>query len=257
MKAITDVQAKIAKLVEKPLVITAIPLEGRSRVVRSRESNLGNMLADVVRSFYNTNIAFINSGAIRCDRIIDPGRDEPLRIRDIIDISPFDNAFVIKRVSGHVLAEALENSVSDAHTDGRFLHVSGLIMAVDWSRPEGQRVGDILYVPKHGIRRAVLSRDMYTVAMVDFIASGFDGYSCFRNCETLLDAEGSMTDTNLLLQVFEADGCGDGSGKQQDEAVEGIRRARNAVIRGRHPLKELPVISPSVEGRIRVITPNL
>ncbi|EFE34384.1 UDP-sugar hydrolase, putative [Trichophyton benhamiae CBS 112371] len=209
MKAITDVQTKIAKLVEKPLVITAIPLEGRSRVVRSRESNLGNMLADVVRSFYNTDIAFINSGAIRCDRIIDPGRDEPLQIRDIIDISPFDNAFVIKRVSGHVLAAVLENSVSDAHTDGRFLHVSGLTMAVDWSRPEGQRVGDILYVPKHGIRRAVLSRDMYTVAMVDFIASGFDGYSCFRDCETLLDAEGSVTDTNLLLQVFEADGRGD------------------------------------------------
>ncbi|EGE04604.1 5'-nucleotidase [Trichophyton equinum CBS 127.97] len=257
MKAITDVQIKVARLVEKPLVMTAVPLEGRSRIVRSQESNLGNMLADVVRFFYNTDIAFVNSGAIRCDRIIDPGTHEPLRIRDIIDISPFDNAFVIKRVSGHVLAAALENSVSDAHTDGRFLHVSGLTMVVDWSRPEGQRVGDIMYIPKHGLRRAVLSRDMYTVAMVDFIASGFDGYSCFRNCETLLEAEGSMTDTNLLLQVFEADGRGDGSGQQLDEAVEGIRRARKAVVRGRHPLKGLPVISPLVEDRIRVNTPNL
>ncbi|EGD92373.1 hypothetical protein H112_00035 [Trichophyton rubrum D6] len=257
VKAITDVQTKIAKLVEKPLVITSIPLEGRFRIIRSRETNLGNMLADVVRFFYNTDIAFVNSGAIRCDRIIDSGTDEPLRIRDIIDISPFDNAFVIKRVSGQILAASLENSVSDAHTDGRFLHVSGLTMVVDWSRPEGQRVGDIMYVPKHGPRRAALSRDFYTVAMVDFIASGFDGYSCFRHCETLLEAEGSMTDTNLLLQVFEADGRGDGSFQQLDEAVEGIKRARKVVIRGRHPTKGLPVISPSVEGRIRVVTSNL
>ncbi|EFR01299.1 2,3-cyclic-nucleotide 2-phosphodiesterase [Nannizzia gypsea CBS 118893] len=257
MKAIADVQAKIAKLVEKPLVMAAVPLEGRSRIVRGRESNLGNMLADVVRSFYNTEIAFVNSGAIRCDRIIDPGRDEPLRIRDIIDISPFDNAFVVKRVSGHILALALENSVSDAHTDGRFLHLSGLTMLVDWSRPEGQRVGDIMYVPKHGKPRHVKPRDMYTVAMVDFIASGFDGYSWFRSCETLLDAEGSMTDTNLLLQVFEADGRGDAGGQLLDEAAEGIKRAQRAVIRGRHPDEGLPVISPSIEGRIRVITPNL
>ncbi|KAM5442202.1 putative UDP-sugar diphosphatase [Microsporum ferrugineum] len=257
LKVIANVQATIAKLVEKPLVMTDTPLEGRSRVVRSREANLGNMLADVVRSFYNTDIAFVNSGAIRCDRIISPGPDEPLRIRDIIDISPFDNALVVKRISGHVLAHALENSVSDAHTDGRFLHPSGITMVVDWSRPEGQRVSDIVYLSRDGQRQEVRAENTYTVAMVDFIASGFDGYSCFQDCETLVDVEGSMTDTNLLLQVFEEEGPGGGYARFVDETMEGIRRARKTIIRRRHSVSGLPVISPSIEGRIQVIKPNL
>lgn len=248
-------------MVAKPLVMTDAPLEGRTAVVRSREANLGNMLADIVRSFYNTDIAFVNSGAIRCDRIINPGPDEPMLIRDIIDISPFDNAFVVKRVSGRVLAEALENSVSNAHTDGRFLQTSGLGMTVDWTCSEGKRVSDIVYMPRNSPPRLVAPETTYTVAMVDFIASGFDGYSCFRAAESLVDAEGAMTDTNLLLQVFESTGEGDkddGGCPIVDENTEGIRRAQKEIILRRHPVSGLPVVSPCVEGRIKVINrPNL
>lgn len=260
-QVIAGVQAKVAKMVAKPLVMTDAPLEGRTAVVRSREANLGNMLADIVRSFYNTDIAFVNSGAIRCDRIINPGPDEPMLIRDIIDISPFDNAFVVKRVSGRVLAEALENSVSNAHTDGRFLQTSGLGMTVDWTCSEGKRVSDIVYMPRNSPPRLVAPETTYTVAMVDFIASGFDGYSCFRAAESLVDAEGAMTDTNLLLQVFESTGEGDkddGGCPIVDENTEGIRRAQKEIILRRHPVSGLPVVSPCVEGRIKVINrPNL
>lgn len=260
-QVIAGAHAKIAKIVAKPLVMTDVPLEGRTSVVRSREANLGNMLADIVRSFYNTDIAFVNSGAIRCDRIINPKRDEPMLIRDIIDISPFDNAFVVKRVSGRVLAEALENSVCDSHTDGRFLQTSGLSMTVDWTSREGKRVRDIVYLSRNSAPSLVNPETMYTVAMVDFIASGFDGYSCFRTAESLVDAEGAMTDTNLLLQVFEspgAEGEDDDGSPIVDENTEGIRRAQKAVILRRHPENGLPIISPCVEGRIKVIEkPNL
>ena len=53
---------------------------------------------------------------------------------------------------------------------------------------------------------------MYTVAMVEFIGSGFDGYSCFQGAETLLSAKGGIIDTNMLLQIFESSGSG-GSGE--------------------------------------------
>lgn len=253
-RIISDVHAKIEKLVEAPLLMTDIALEGRSQIVRSQEANLGNMLADAVRAYYNTDIAFVNSGAIRCDRIIQAQPNQPLRIHDVIDISPFDNAFVVKRVSGRVLVEAFENSVSDAHTDGRFLQVSGVRIVADWSHPEGQRIGTVAYVPRDGPPQAIGAERMYTVAMVDFIASGFDGYRCFQDTETLVDAEGAMTDTNLLLQVFGAAPAEDNGGVGgADRSTVGIQRAKESIIRRRHPVNQLPVISPRIEGRIRFV----
>ncbi|KAL7952827.1 2,3-cyclic-nucleotide 2-phosphodiesterase [Trichoderma compactum] len=253
LKIISDIHSKIEKMVQRPLLMTDVPLEGRSQVVRSQEANLGNMLADAVREFYNTDIAVVNSGAIRCDRIIQAQQNTPLRIRDVVDISPFDNAFVVKRISGRILTEAFENSVSDAHLDGRFLQVSGLKVTADWSCREGQRVSSITYLPRDGSSQALVSDRMYTVAMIDFIASGFDGYSCFRDTETLVDAEGAMTDTSLLLQIFDAALSQQNDGGTVDSNTEGIRRAKKAVIRRWHPVTKLPVIGPSTEGRIQFI----
>ncbi|KFY96222.1 hypothetical protein V498_02800 [Pseudogymnoascus sp. VKM F-4517 (FW-2822)] len=254
LRIISDVHAKIEKLVEAPLLMTDIALEGRSQIVRSQEANLGNMLADAVRAYYNTDIAFVNSGAIRCDRIIQAQPNQPLRIRDVIDISPFDNAFVVKRVSGRVLVDAFENSVSDAHTDGRFLQVSGVRIVADWDRLEGRRIGSVAYVPRDGPPQAIGAERMYTVAMVDFIASGFDGYRCFQDTETLVDAEGAMTDTNLLLQVFGAAPAEDNGGVGgADRSTVGIQRAKESIILGRHSVNQLPVIRPRIEGRIRFV----
>ncbi len=253
LKILSTTQSKIEKEVAHPLLRTEVPLDGRTRIIRSQETNLGNMLADAVRCFYDTDIAVVNSGAIRCDRIIEYIDGSPLCIRDLIEISPFDNAFVVKRVSGRVLAEALENSVSDAHTDGRFLQLSGLRITMDWGFPEGRRVRKIYFDPSQGSRTPLESQRMYTVAMVDFIGSGFDGYSCFQDAETLVDAEGGITDTNMLLQIFESGGSGEGKEGIADDHRDGVKRARAAIICGYHDADGLPIISPVLEGRIHVI----
>ncbi|KAG6003056.1 hypothetical protein E4U21_002409 [Claviceps maximensis] len=273
MRVMADIRAKVAEVVTNPIVMTDVPLEGRSCVVRRRETNLGNMLADMVRAYYDTDIALVNSGGIRCDRILGRKLTEPLLVRDIMNINPFNNALVVRRVSGRVLAQALENSVSDAHTDGRFLQVSGLRMTVDWSRREGERiVGDIECVPSGNVSRIpahsimVSPEATYTVAMVKFIASGFGGYTCFRDSESLVDIEGAIRDTNLLLQVFkedaaeaEAEAAAGTRDKKDDgstvgEMAERIRRARKAVVTRRDAVTGLPVISPCVDGRINVVS---
>ncbi|OAA54687.1 5'-nucleotidase [Cordyceps fumosorosea ARSEF 2679] len=193
---------KIERVVTQPLFRTDSPLDGRGHVIRIQETNLGNMLADVVRAFHDTDIGFVNSGAIRCDRIVECNNGAALCIRDAIEIFPFGNALIIKRVSGKVLAQALENSVSDAHTDGRFLQLCGLSIKLDWRYPEGSRVREILFHPQNDVARPLELDRMYTVTMADFIGSGFDGYTCFRDCEALVDAEGAITDTNMLLEIF-------------------------------------------------------
>jgi 5'-nucleotidase len=75
------VQARITTIVDKRLLYTNIPLDGRSAIIRTAETNLGSLLADAVRAYYNTNIAFINSGSVRCDRIIPAGE---MTVKDVI-----------------------------------------------------------------------------------------------------------------------------------------------------------------------------
>lgn len=72
-RIIAKLQTRIADTVDKPLFHSDVPLDGRMSVVRTEETNVGNMLADAVRAYHNTDIAFINSGSMRCDRIIAPG----------------------------------------------------------------------------------------------------------------------------------------------------------------------------------------
>ncbi|KAI4218051.1 MAG: hypothetical protein LQ349_008891, partial [Xanthoria aureola] len=204
-RVLTSVYDRITTTVQHPLFHSRVPLDGRSSEIRGHETNLGNLLADAVRAFYNTDIALVNSGGVRCNRIIQPtteAQNTALTVKDMIDILPFDNAFVVKRVSGHDILTALSNSLSDAHTDGRFLQISGLCVSANWHRPEHHRLITAHHCPQHGPSTLISPNRTYTVAMVSFIAAGFDGYTSFKEAETVVGEEGAMTDTGLLLKVL-------------------------------------------------------
>lgn len=83
---LSSIHARISHAVQYPLLHTRIALDGRSSIIRSQETNLGNMLADAVRAFYDADIAFVNSGGIRCDRIVEPTNSASgaLCVKDII-----------------------------------------------------------------------------------------------------------------------------------------------------------------------------
>lgn len=275
-KYLETTTTRINQLGADPLAQTTMDLEGTGALIRSRECNLGSMLADMFRAFHGTDMAFVNSGSVRCNRVIRatmgsyalPGAS-PLTVRDLIDILPFDNQIMVKRIRGNVLLDALENSFSDAHTDGRFLHYSGLTVVADWSRPEGSRVLEVVFTPsdhqssvyksKAPLTQTRIRRGdelEFTVAMIAFIADGFDGYACFKDQETLVDEEESITDTELLLRTLgytyeknsnPAEEIQDAVGK--DTTAAGYQRARNAIITGWDEAG-LPIISPRLESRI-------
>lgn len=92
---------------------------------------------------------------------------------------------MVKDVKSEMLLSALENSFSDTHTDGRFLQLSGLRIKAAWNRQEGRRILEAIFVPRKGYPQILDCDRMYTVAMVDFIASGLDGYSCFKHAATI------------------------------------------------------------------------
>ncbi|GIJ88231.1 hypothetical protein Asppvi_007149 [Aspergillus pseudoviridinutans] len=248
-KMAAEIQQRAGSVVQKPLVHTTTPLDGRCSVIRSSETNLGNMLADAYRAYYGADIALVNSGSIRCDRVIEPV-SSPLRVKDIIEICPFENPLVVKRVSGHALHGALENSVSDLHVDGRFMQCSGLHIVADWQQQEGRRILQLSLMQSPSMpAKQIVPSQIYTVVTSSFIAAGFDGYTCFQSAETLVDKETALTDTGLLLQIFgyDKEGLNDGD-------TTGIDRARRAIVCGMHGLDNLPIVSPVVEGRIRFVT---
>ena len=87
--------------------------------------------------------------------------------------------------------------------------------------------------------------------MIAFIAEGFDGYTCFKDQETLVTEEGAITDTQLLLRTL---GYGhDEETNSHDEAVDEdearFKRAREHIVTKWDRLG-LPIVSPVIEGRI-------
>lgn len=84
-----SIHSRVDALVQEPLLHSHTSLDGRGSVVRSQETNLGNMLATAVRAFYDTDIAFFNSGSIRCNQVLGPTtpNGSPLLVKDIISKS--------------------------------------------------------------------------------------------------------------------------------------------------------------------------
>lgn len=85
-KIISDIQGRIASEVQHPLLSTLVPLDGRSSIIRSQETNLGNLLADAIRAFFDCDIAIVNSGAVRCNCIFEaaPNVGRVLSVKDMI-----------------------------------------------------------------------------------------------------------------------------------------------------------------------------
>lgn len=154
------------------------------------------------------------------------------------------------------------------HTDGRFLHLSGLRMVASWQRPEQSRVLDLFLESADGGQEPLDALRSYTIAMPSFIAKGYDGFTWFPQAETIVGEEAAMIDTDLLLSIFEhGHGDGDGlssshggggvsggdNGTESSPHAAGIERARTVIVVGRGPEDSLPVVKPVVEGRIRFV----
>ena len=161
-------------------------LEGVETAIRSRETALGNFLADAVRERLKTDVAFINGGGIRLNDNIPPG---PITYYDLEGIFYFDDCLVTTSVTGAQLLEILRNSVSMAHLGrGRFLQVGGIRFRyqksgddrkpdyrIDAEDVSVRRFGSHAYAPLE-------PRATYTAGTTDFIWNfGYkDGYTLFQ-----------------------------------------------------------------------------
>ncbi len=102
--------------------LTTTDPQSGERIIRNRETNLGDLCADAYRAITGADIAFVNGGGIRAD--IDMGE---ITYGDIIAVHPFGNEACMIEVTGQQIADALEwASASNPEELGGFLQVSGL-----------------------------------------------------------------------------------------------------------------------------------
>lgn len=170
-----------------------VNLAGENIHVRARETNLGNLLADLLRSRFETEIALVNGGQIR-----DSIPAGPVDIKRVLSVLPFDSTTVTFSLRGDRLLQALENSASRLPSlNGRFLQVSGLHVTYDVSAEPGSRVRKVMV---HG--EPLNPARNYTVATDSFLADGGDGYTMFASAGQRLDRQIPMRD--LLLAALRA-----------------------------------------------------
>lgn len=134
----------------------------------SRESPLGDLLADALAEWTGADIGFMNSGGIRANL---PAGD--LVYADIFAVSPFDNFPAVVTMTGEQIVQALR-----ATTTGErgILQVSGLRYTIDEARdagkPPAERNRLVSVTLENG--EPLVPEKLYTVAMPDFLVAGGD-----------------------------------------------------------------------------------
>ena len=187
------------------------PVSGE-RIVRSQETNLGDLCADAYRAMGETDIAFVNGGGVR-DTI--PAGD--VTYGQIIKVHPFGNALCTVEVTGQEILDALEFSVCNLPGEsGGFLHVSGLKFTVDMNVDSTvvktekkefvevageRRIKDVEVLQEDGTYAPIDPNKTYTLASHNYmLRDQGDGYTMFSDNNFL--SEDVMLDNQVLINYI-------------------------------------------------------
>ncbi len=153
--------------------------EARVDLIRQNraESNIGNLISDVLREAAGAQVAFQNGGGIRSD--LPAGK---ITFGDAYTILPFDNALVAMDLTGSQILDILEQNVADS--DSRILQVSGLEVRYDLDKPALSRVVSVRVGSK-----PLLPDKTYRVATNDFLAAGGDRLHIFTQGKNIVFAD--------------------------------------------------------------------
>ena len=191
--------AALDRELDQPVGRVEVGLDGREREVRTQETNLGDFVTDVMRERLGADVALLNGGAIRGNRLLPEG---PITRRDLHQLLPFGNILVLLEVSGAALGQALERAVSAYPSPaGFFLQMSGVRVVFNPSRRPGGRVLEVTV----GGRPLDPARP-YTVALPDYLARGGDGYAVLAAARVLVSPEHGPGLAETLLDAVERRG---------------------------------------------------
>ena len=174
---------------------------------RYRECTLGNLITDAVRDAGNAEITILNGGSIRNDM-----KKGNLTRGQVIDVLPWFSNIVQKQLTGQAIFDALEFGVSKLPAiSGGFPQVSGITFDLDASINSSVVTDDNgMFLNVTGKRRVsnvkINGEDLnvtriYNASLLEYIASGGDGYSMLAKFN--VSNETLITDTDALCLYIE------------------------------------------------------
>lgn len=179
---VNSFERRLGSELDAVVATSTIDLDAEELRLRAGETNLGDLFADAIRASVGADVAIMNSGSIRGDRIYEAG---PITRRTLIAMHPFGNAVTKAALSGRLLLEALTFGVSKLPaTAGHFPQISGMTMTVDLTVPPSERVKNVM------IDGTPLDLNAtYTVALPDYVLTGGDGYTMLKQAKVLVTGE--------------------------------------------------------------------
>jgi 2',3'-cyclic-nucleotide 2'-phosphodiesterase (5'-nucleotidase family) len=181
--AVKDIVARHAAEVGKAfdvVIATAAEFLGREH---DRENALGSWMTDCYREKTGARAALQNGGGIRAEMPAGP-----VTVRTIFNIMPFDNYLIALTMKGPDFQAAVDHGVGMA----RIAQLSGVEAKVRRGKPAGERLAAL------SVGGAPLDpAASYTLATLDFIVNGGDGYSVFSRADSF-EATGLLARDALL-----------------------------------------------------------
>ncbi|ETA79070.1 choice-of-anchor I family protein [Youngiibacter fragilis] len=175
---ISEINAGQADILKEVVGYSNVILDGIRDNVRSKETNLGNLIADAMLEKTGAELAFMNGGGIRSSINIGD-----ITLGEVITALPFGNYVETRKYTGSIIKAALEHSVEFLPgTAGSFLQVGGITFDADTSKEAGSRVSNIMIAGM-----PIEEAKEYTAALNNFLGAGGDGYTMFIGSPVLIE----------------------------------------------------------------------
>lgn len=217
-------EAELKKVVAKSDVdLTTLDGEG-NRLVRSGETNLGDLCADAYRVMLGADVAFVNGGGVRAD--IAAG---DITYENIISVHPFGNEACLVETTGQDILDALEMSARLYPEEcGGFLQVSGLTYTINEATPSSVKTneeGEFVSVDgEYRVTDVTVGGEpldvskTYTLASHNYmLKSGGDGFVMFKDDTLLKDSV--MIDNAVLINYIVDELGGNVTAEQYGESA--------------------------------------
>ncbi|MFC0681979.1 bifunctional metallophosphatase/5'-nucleotidase [Lysobacter korlensis] len=192
-QVIRPVEGYVEALAEEIVAESEVPLNGIRNDVRSRETNLGNLVADALLAAGQREaeaagvtapvVALQNGGGIRNASVLPTG---DLSALDTYTVLPFANfVAVAPAMPVETFIAGVEHGLSGAVKDGvlqpagSFAQAAGYSVTYDADQPAGSRIVDLVLddgtvLVEDGVPTGAL--ETISVATIDFLLRGSDGY---------------------------------------------------------------------------------
>jgi len=193
--ALAGYNAALAEKMAVKVGRTEVDLDGERANVRTRTTNLANLITDAMLEATGADVVIANGGGIRAS--IKAG---DITLGDIYTVLPFDNTLTAIELTGDKIVAALEHGLSayPAQTGG-FSHVAGMTVKFDPAKPAGSRVVEVLVAGQ-----PIVPDKLYILSTNDFMAAGGDGYVWFTESSPVFSSGAMLRD--ILAEYIEVRG---------------------------------------------------